>query len=238
MVLRTDWRDGSGGQALSTKIGIITEGAIDDVLLPALLERIARVRANYRWPVMPDDLGEIIRLRKRGHGGVIDSVRRLVNYLEKNPPTDHSFFVILLDRKTKEAQEEVRKLIRGRSLFRLGIAIEEIEAWWLADRENTLSWLRLPDHPKPEYRYWSRNYRAEKDNNPKKTLDELTELSSHLNQRYGGGNKQLAVEFAEHWKSFASLNQIERDCPKGFKPFCRGITEALVREKKRLGHLF
>lgn len=223
---------------MSTKIGIITEGAIDDLLLPALLERIARDRVYFTWPVMPDDLGQIIPLRKRGHGGVVEAVQRLVTYLEQNPPTDHAFFVILLDRRTRQAQEAVKRLIQGKALFILGIAIEEVEAWWLADRENILTWLGLPDHPRNDCRYWSKRYRAEKDDRPKLTLDQLTMLSEHLDQRYGNGNKQLAADFAQIWKEMAGLTAIEHECPLGFKPFCKDVAELLNREKKHKGRLF
>lgn len=67
---------------MSTKIGIIAEGPIDHALLPPLLERIARDRAGYDWPVAPDDVAEIFNIRKRGHGGVLETVRRLVDALE------------------------------------------------------------------------------------------------------------------------------------------------------------
>jgi hypothetical protein len=223
---------------VSTKIGIITEGVIDDLLLPALLERIARDRAHFTWPVMPDDLGQIFPIRKRGHGGVVDVLQRLVTFLERNPPTDHAFFVILLDRRTRYAQEAVKKLIRGKSLFIVGIAIEEVEAWWLADRENTLAWLDLPDYSQNDCRYWNKGYRAEEDDKPKLTLDQLTMLSERLDRRYGHGNKQLAEDFAEIWKETAKLSVIEHECPMGFKPFCQEVTEFLNREKKSRGRLF
>lgn len=199
---------------MSTKVGIITEGVVDDLLLAALLERIARDRAHFNWPVMPDDLGEIIPLRKRGHGGVVEAARRIVIYLEQHPPTDHAFFVVLLDRRTRLEQAEVRKLIRGKPLFVLGIAIEEIEAWWLADRDSTLRWLDLSDRSDSNCRYWSKRYNAERDDDPKLTLDELTDLSPRLDQRYGYGNRQLAEDFAELWQNSARLSAIEQQCPK------------------------
>lgn len=239
MVFWFDWWDSRGKAIVSTKIGIITEGPIDDILLSALLERIARERANFTWPTMPDDLGQIIPLRKRGHGGVLDAVRRLVSYLEQVPPTDHAFFVVLLDRRTRPVQEKIRKLISGKDLFVPGIAIEEIEAWWLADRHNTLAWLGLRDEPPDTVRYWEESYNPEKDPDPKKTLDELTDIAQNVDQRYGQGNTELARQFAtEYWQDSADLNTIERDCPKGFRPFCHHVTKALDREKKRQGRFF
>jgi hypothetical protein len=223
---------------MSTKIGIITEGAIDDLLLPVLLSRIADDRASYKWPVTSDDLGQILPLRKRGHGGVVESVKRLVGYLTQNPPTDHAFFVILLDRRTQQAQDEVRRFIKGNSLFILGIAIEEIEAWWLADREAVRGWLGLDGAFPRQGRYWQKGYNAEKDDDPKRTLDELTRESTELDQCYGTGNKSLTEEFAELWQQCANLNSIDNQCPKGFRPFCKQATDAFNREKAKKGRLF
>ena len=223
---------------MSTKIGIITEGVIDDILLPVLLQRIARDRANFTWPIMPDDLGRVIPLRKRGHGGVLDAVRKLVAILERNPPEDHAFIVILLDRRTQAVQKEIRRLISGKHLFVLGIAIEELEAWWLADRKNTLAWLGFHEQQGETHLYWKSSYKPEKDPAPKKTLDQLTEMSPRLEHRYGEGNAELAREFAEDfWKENADLDRIERDCHKGFRPFCRVVTQKLRHEKSGLGIL-
>ena len=129
---------------MSTKIGIIAEGPIDHALLPALLERIARDRAGYNWPVRPEDVAEVFQIRKRGHGGVLETVRKLVAALSTDV-YDHAFFVIMLDRRTRPVQEEIRTLISPHGRFVMGIAIEEIEAWWLADRRNTLAWAGMTD---------------------------------------------------------------------------------------------
>lgn len=125
---------------MSTKIGIIAEGPIDHCLLPPLLGRIARERADYGWPVTSDDVAEVFSIRKRGHGGVLETVRRLVKALDAIDD-QRAFYVILLDRRTKAVQEEIKKLLENRDRFVLGIAIEEIEAWWLGDPENTLAWV-------------------------------------------------------------------------------------------------
>ena len=53
---RTHWINGGGALSVSTKVGIIAEGPIDYVLIPALMERIAQDQAGYKWPVSPDDL--------------------------------------------------------------------------------------------------------------------------------------------------------------------------------------
>jgi hypothetical protein len=105
---------------MSTKIGIIAEGAIDHALLPALLERIATDRANFAWPLTADDIAEVFPIRKRGHGGVLETMRSLVKALD-TMHFDHACFVILLDRRTRAVPTEVRKLIRGNDRFVLAI---------------------------------------------------------------------------------------------------------------------
>jgi hypothetical protein len=210
---------------MSTKIGVIAEGPIDHALLPPLLERIARVRAGYHWPVRPDDLAEIFPIRKRGHGGVLDTVRRLVAALSTEV-FDHAFFVIVLDRRTRPAQEEIRNLISGHGRFVLGIAIEEIEAWWLGDRGNTLAWAGLTKSLPPHCRYAVADYRAEGDDEPKKTLDELTRESERFDRYYGEGSIELATEFAEdYWREFAHLDEIRAQCRVGYRPFERDVTQ-------------
>jgi hypothetical protein len=81
---------------VSTRIGIIAEGPIDHCLLPPLLGRIARERADYGWPVTSDDVAEIFSIRKRGHGGVLETVRRLVKVLDAIHD-QRDFCVILFD---------------------------------------------------------------------------------------------------------------------------------------------
>ena len=116
---RTHWINGRSAISVSTKVGIIAEGPIDYVLLPALLERIARDRVGYKWPVSPDDLAQVFHIRKRGHGRVLETVRRLVEALS-HEEYDHAFFVILLDRRTRPVQEEIRQLIAGHGRFVMG----------------------------------------------------------------------------------------------------------------------
>jgi hypothetical protein len=67
---------------MSTKLGIIAEGPIDHVLLPALLSRIATDKALFTWPVNAEDIAEVFPIRKRGHGGVLETVRAMVKALD------------------------------------------------------------------------------------------------------------------------------------------------------------
>jgi hypothetical protein len=176
-----------------------------------------------------EDVAELFPLPKRGYGGVLDAVRKLVKALDTQY-FDHHCFIILLDRRTKAVQREVRQLIRGNNRFILGIAIEEIEAWWLADRTNTLIWSGLETSLPDSCRYAAITYRAERDKNPKQTLNELTELSSRFDRCYGQGNVDLATQFvADFWRDRAHLEEIFAQCPKGYAPFEKHVTDNLQR---------
>lgn len=207
------------------KIGIIAEGTIDHVLLPPLLSRIAEDKAGLKWPVLMEDVAEFFPVRKRGHGGVLDAIHRLLEVLDTSF-YEHAFFIILLDRRTQAVQTDVARLIRGKQRFVLGIAIEEIEAWWLGDRTNTLKWSGLSIKAVATCDYGVRSYHAERDRSPKTTLDELTRLSTRLTARYGDGNLDLASEFAEDfWRSNARLQEISTQCARGFGKFQQHVTQ-------------
>jgi hypothetical protein len=223
---------------MSTKVGIIAEGPIDHALLPVLLERIAWDRANYGWPVAPDDVAEVFQIRKRGHGGVLETVRNLVSALSTQV-YGHAFYVILLDRRTQAVQREVRKLLSKHDRFILGIAIEEIEAWWLADRTNTLAWAGLKQSLPKNCRYAASGYSSEKDDQPKKTLHELTRHSDRFDRTYGEGNVDMAREFAEeYWRQSARLDDLRAQCPRGYRPFEQAVAAEFRSAARRQGRLF
>ena len=178
-------------------------------------------------------------MRKRGHGGVLEAVRALIKGLNTKE-YDHACFVILLDRKTLAVQKQIRKLIQGKPRFVLGVAIEEIEAWWLGDRTNTLAWSGLGSGKLPQdCEYAKPSYKAETDKKPKATLDKLTRLSHRFDRFYGDGNLDMAQEFAEdYWQDFAKLNEISSQCPRGYGGFQRSMTNALQRVKVATRRLF
>lgn len=98
----------------------------------------------------------------------------------------------------------------------LGIAIEEIEAWWLGDRTNTLRWSGLSVRQLAGNRCGHGAYRAEKDPLPKMTLDAITGLSSRFDRNYGEGNLDMATDFGEnYWRRGARLQEIAQQCPVG-----------------------
>ena len=210
---------------MSTKVGVIAEGAIDLALLPPLLERIARDRAGFAWPVNAEDMTEFFPIRKRGFGGVVDTVQKVLDVLEHGA-FEHAFFVVLLDRRTRQAQEAIRDLLPNTDRFLLAVAMEEIEAWWLGDRRNTLAWSGLADCLPDSARYAAAGYKAESDDKPKATLNELTQISARFDRCYGEGNLALAVEFAEdYWGDHADLASIRVQCPRGYGPFERQATQ-------------
>ena len=210
---------------MSTRVGIIAEGPIDRALVAVLLERIAQDRADIDWPVDSNDVANIFQIRKRGHGGVLETVRKLTAALSDRI-YDYSFYIIMLDRRTRPVQHEIRSLLSRNDHFILGIAIEEIEACWLADRRNTLAWLNLRDGLPDDCRYAQVGYQSERDPNPKKTLDELTRRADRFDRNYGEGNLDMAIEFAEeHWRERAHLNDLKTQCPRGYAPFERAVTQ-------------
>ena len=195
-------------------------------------------RQSSPGPLAAHDVAEIFPIRKRGHGGVLETVRALVRVLDTEF-FEHACFVIVLDRRTRPVQKEVEKLIHGKDRFVLGIAIEEIEAWWLGDRTNTLAWSNLRDRLPADCRYAARKYQAEADDFPKKPLDELTRLSDQFDRFYGDGNLDLAAEFAEdYWRSHARLAEITTQCPEGFGRFQDRMTNRFRQVKAASGRLF
>ncbi len=223
---------------MNTRIAIIAEGPTDFALLPPLVSHIAETEAQYTWPVDADDMATVLPVRKRGHGGVLEKVRALVAFLGKEP-LGYDLFIILLDRKTQAVQDAIRRSIRGNDRFVVGIAREEIEAWWLGDRTNTLAWSGFTHSLPGVCRYAAAGYAAEKDDGPKSTLNELTQLSDRFDSVYGDGNTALASDFAEnYWRRNARLDEIAAQCPVGFGEFRRELANAFRAVRARSGNLF
>jgi hypothetical protein len=226
---------------MSTRVGVLSEGPIDQTIIAPLLRAVARERAHLQWPIRPEDAAEILRMRPRGHGGVWQAVKRLVKVLDQTS-SPYAFVVILLDHRTARIQEKVRKLIAGRGRFVLAVAKEEVEAWWIGDRVNTLAWLGFTAAP-PDARYAVHGYIAERDANPKLTLHELTERSARVERVYGEGNLDLARDFVELWEGRVRLDGIQSQCPERFPLFCQAATQAFQTVKRaarqmRQGGLF
>lgn len=230
---------------MSTRVGLIGEGAIDRPILGALLQKIATERAGYGWPVDADDLDTRLRIRKTGHGGVVAKLKRLLQIIDAGQDMGCRFYVVVLDnRKLDAVHAEVRKLLGGKAGFVFGVAIQELEAWWLADTGSVLEWLGLTrvELAAAGLDYGSDQYHAEKDQTPKATLDTLTRISSAVDSVYGrAGNSELADDFGEYWRDRAQLDIIEHQCPNGFRPFADEVATAfrrcLTEDAQRRGQL-
>jgi len=211
------------------KVGLITEGAIDQALLPPLIAAMAH-REGVTWPINFEDDLHVIRIRKSGHGGVLEKVRAVCAAVRDGLYTRPDILVIVLDKKkTESCQDEVKELIRGLDWVVFGIAVEEIEAWWLADQEQVLGWLQLSRDRASRLGY-DFEYSPEYDENPKLMLDKLTAESDAVNYRYHGGNLSLAKEFCDvAWSNGVDLERIRGRCAMGFAPFMRKFSERCGR---------
>ncbi len=84
-------------------------------------------------------------------------------------------------------------------------------------------------------KYAGKKYRAEKDPNPKATLNELTEISNRLDRVYGHGSTELARDFVEdYWDgAAANIDLIKGQCPPGFGAFEKKIVNQFRRRSTR-----
>ena len=209
------------------RIEIISEGSIDFVLLCPLLQSIAGA-AGAHWPLTPSDYTET-RLRKRGFGAValaVDAIIQDGQYLDDQP----DFYVIVLDQRNLEPIiREVRRKILHIPKMIFGVAIEEIEAWWLGDRNQTLGWLHLTNEAASDVGY-SHDYWPESDPEPKKMLGKLIEISDQTFFNYGDGSQILAAEFVEAaWSHHVNLEALAERCPNGFRPFLDDVSGRFQR---------
>ena len=217
---------------MSLRIIFIGEGDIDSILVSALISRVASDRCGFTWSVPVDDDLVEWRSRKTGHGGVARKLKAFLELRNRGQLGEYDLCVVVLDQRTATAKKEVRRLARGREDVVFGVAIHEVEAWWLGDRTSTLAWLRLAAGEVAPLRYDGASYSAERDTAPKQTLNELTRRSEAVDTVYGDGNVELALEFAAGWATQAHLSQIEHQCPKGFRPFAEALERGLKRAKR------
>jgi hypothetical protein len=206
------------------KVTLICEGSIDQALVYPLISRIAE-SVGIKWPLnFSSDEFNLSLIRKSGHGGVLEKVRRVVDRIKRYEFLRPDILVIVLDhKKTSKVVDEIKRLIRGVDWIVLGIAIEEIEAWWLADQKQTLAWLQMSVEEASNLGY-GHDYAPESDIDPKRTLDILTSKSDAIEARYGRGLTPLAEHFASvAWENWADLDSMRVKCAKGFAPFQRQL---------------
>lgn len=209
------------------KVSIITEGDIDLVLLPPLIAAIAQ-EAGIRWPVdVKEDL-HVSHIRKTGHGGALEKARQIAESLAKGTYPRPDLLVFVLDSyKTEHVIGEIKDLLAGHPWVVFGIAIQEIEAWWLGDRKQTLGWLGLTEETATECGYGP-DYAPEKDADPKVTLNKLTEVSTNVDDLYGDGHTGLAEDFVSvAWSNWVDINSIKFKCNEGFGEFSERLSHKI-----------
>lgn len=206
------------------RVVIITEGRIDDILLPPLIQRIAYDN-GITWPLDLETDYHIVPIRKAGHGGVKERIVRVINNRSEERVYNADALIAVLDyRKTQETIAEIKRTISSFHQFVLGIAKYEIEAWWLADQTQTLAWLNLTRENANSVGY-DADYAAEHDEEPKKTLNLLTTISDKVEEVYGDGNAGLAEEFVdEAWYQNVNIEEVKAGCPEYFREFYQRIS--------------
>ncbi|OMF65944.1 hypothetical protein MKY66_00985 [Paenibacillus sp. FSL R5-0766] len=218
------------------KVLLIREGEIDDILIPPLITTIA-ISNNIHWPL---DFNADIRKefqKGTGFGSVKSAVQRLTEAYDKDPELINKLFnkvIIILDGKgTKAAQDEIKKMIKNRENFMLAIAIKEVEAWVLADRDHVIEWLKVSKNDCPNCRFWEKGYQPENDHDPKQTLSELVSSSDiseydywatgaandFIEQYWKGTNYSNEDVNVNNWMGRANLLQMKEKCPRGFGVF-------------------
>lgn len=227
---------------------VIGEGAIDDILLPPLIGTIA----NYygaMWPIHFERDISISLRRGTGFGAVMVAVRNLVEMIKNKPDLFKRIadrVLIVLDRKTEQAQADINKLIAPYDSFFLTIAVEEIEAWVLADREHVTEWLGISQKDFPESPFWDKKYRSEYDPDPKRTLNQLVQRSklpfeywdtgaaNDFIEKYWRGNYFTSYDFQpwENWDGKAEIDMMKRQSPNSFVSFEQYLVSLFVPMRK------
>ena len=130
-----------------------------------------------------------------------------------------SAVVVVTDRDGESNQSRLTEMVRGRELAEskglvcptaLGLAIEELEAWLLADEMAIASATgKRPDRLLPD---------PEADDNPKATLQ--TYLPKISDAQEGPWPYEAIAEVID-------LETLKKRCPKGFGPFYDEVTKNL-----------
>lgn len=194
-------------------------------VLPILVERLLRERA----PGMPIDFRvkefkHIRQFKKRGVGpsvyGFANKLRALLGIREGR---EADCVIAVTDRDGPSKTDKIEELNRGREQLRsankpcaVGVAVEEIEAWLLADEQALRAALNNDEivrQPDPES-LTSRNEHS--DNNPKGRLERLI------------ANSAVDSDFTTVYARIASavnMQVVEIRCPQGFAPFAGQVRE-------------
>ncbi|TCP55947.1 hypothetical protein EV586_103606 [Tumebacillus sp. BK434] len=228
------------------KVAFLGEGEIDDILLPPLITTIAKNKADVQWPLhFSADIRKNVGFGM-GFGEVKVAVRKLVEALDADPAAfrkNFDYVIVLLDgARTTEAQNEIRELIEGKNEFIFGLAIKEVEAWILADRDHVIEWLGIGRRDCPTCRFWQAGYSPERDPDPKETLTQLLQASdSDYDVWCSGAAEEFVDEYwkgtflpddrieMRDWSGKADLQTMAERCPYGYRPFEEEILRMLGR---------
>lgn len=116
-----------------TQVNVAVEGLIDEAVTRRLIEHVG---------------GEVGRVYPRG--GKSHLTDRLRAY---NQAANHAAWLILIDLDTSECAPALRGALMpdAASLMCFRIAVREVEAWLLADREELAAFLKVPWDKIPEH---------------------------------------------------------------------------------------
>ncbi|MBI5883361.1 MAG: hypothetical protein HZB91_09695 [Elusimicrobia bacterium] len=200
------------------RIGLLSEGGVDEALLPSLLAQLAGEvpgigKAEIDWrafPFEPNGYGEIPK--------TLELLTKLYSIPSEWERLGCDLFVVVHDsRKTEEVQKDIKNILGAARDFPAvyGLAIQEVEAWVLGDIENVNKNVfkiyplpKLPTAP-------------ERDKDPKKTLTDLfVKRSKEI--EFDRWNAECARKVAE----FVRASQVRRKCPRGFGAMVQSFRRA------------
>jgi hypothetical protein len=197
------------------RIGLLSEGRIDEELLPPLLKQLIdplpimrqRKHVFFEFPAPANGFGEIPKNLKM--------LLKLRNDELEWGRIGCDLFVIVHDsRRTESVQREIRNILQSANGFPAvyGLAVQEIEAWVLGDIENVNRHIfkinpcpRLPCAP-------------EDDPDPKRTLNNvfITQSDSIEFDRW---NAECARQVAPCLRA----DQVKSRCQRGFGKLARDL---------------
>lgn len=206
------------------RIGLLSEGSIDEVLLPSLLDQLIKT-----IPISGGRRTALFHFPYPSHGyGEIPKNLRLLTKLYQIPSEwerigCHLIVIIHDSRGTERIQREIQEILRKTRGFPsvYGLAIQEIEAWILGDIENVN---RHVFHLKP---CPVLPYKPERDSNPKMTLENLFVKPSPTLE-YDRWNKECAHLVAPHLRAA----QVQQNCPQGFGAFAKAFRKIRFEQKR------
>lgn len=185
--------------------------------LPVIVRRLlgAQERDEFRGLNVKDRRlrAHVIRGKSKKLSKVVVAASRLAHH------DGFDAVVVVIDRDAKPNERRRQALEKGREAaagdydvsVAVGVAIEEIEAWMLADETAIAGALGVENVPQQRA--------PEKDKDPKRTLNELLEV-----QNTAGVSRRA---FVQRIAAQARIDELRRRCPKGFGMFADDVATHL-----------